>query len=256
MIALQDIEVYNRVLLDAATNSAVNGIQSEMCGYFIKAKNEEIIFKLYPNSHPDPQHTFKMTELDYLDASSYGEIVGLFHSHINSNTEFSDIDKGSCERLGIPWILYVIPEESIHIMYPSGWVAPYTGREFIYGLFDCYALTKDIYRKDLGIILNDYPRGEVGEWNDVPGWDFFNDNFAKEGFVEVPSRTPFKKYDILLFRIGSRKFNHCAVCWEPNRNTMMHHLLDRASVLGVFGGSTFRIGKRLRYSQPLAPINN
>jgi proteasome lid subunit RPN8/RPN11 len=253
MLRLQDVEVFSRRLLDEAINSSIGGLQTEMCGYFIKDINSDIFYQMYENTHADPVNNFSMAETCYIDASKKGEVIGLFHSHINGNSEFSDIDKASCERLGIPWVLYVIPTEEIIIKTPSGWIAPYTGREFVYGVFDCYALVKDVYKQNLGIQLSDYPRGKVGEWNDNSDWNFFVDNFGAEGFTEVARNSVFKKYDILLMQIGSRKFNHCAIAWEPSKNTMLHHLLDRFSSIDVFGGMSFRVGKRLRYSRLIVP---
>ena len=35
--------------------------------------------------------------------------------------------------------------------------APYLGRDWVYGIHDCYSLMRDFYRRELEIVLDDFP---------------------------------------------------------------------------------------------------
>ncbi|WP_255344084.1 NlpC/P60 family protein, partial [Acinetobacter baumannii] len=41
---------------------------------------------------------------------------------------------------------------------PTGYEAPYEGRPYVYGSFDCWTLCRDFYLREFGIELRDYPR--------------------------------------------------------------------------------------------------
>jgi cell wall-associated NlpC family hydrolase len=56
---------------------------------------------------------------------------------------------------------------------------PYVGREFVFGVVDCYTLCRDWYNREFGLNLNDYDRRDKF-W--LRGENLYLDNFAKEGF--------------------------------------------------------------------------
>ena len=41
---------------------------------------------------------------------------------------------------------------------PSGFKLPYVGREFVFGVVDCYTLVHDWYAREYGVQLHDYDR--------------------------------------------------------------------------------------------------
>jgi proteasome lid subunit RPN8/RPN11 len=256
MLTPTDLLPLKRKLLDICINNQPN----ESCGFLVKQSSNLIVYPCL-NVHPDPLNHFEISANSYAEASNQGEIAAIYHSHTYSSEQngkvgFSQVDQAACEASGLPWVLLVLPQEELKTLYPTGYTLPYIDRPFVYGLLDCYALVRDVYKQDLNILLNDYPRGEEGEWNDKADWNFFVDNFAKEGFVECDRRAPLKKYDILLMQIGSAKLNHAAIVWEPERNIILHHLAGRFSGYTVFGGSSYRIGKKLRHKSKFTLISS
>lgn len=232
---LQEIEHLNRALIDYA----VSVYPLEACGLIVKTQSGYEFVEI-KNIHDSPHDNFAISSNDYARASIRGEIAAIFHSHVdasiyNGKFDFSEADRVACEQLGIPWVLAVLPTQEIKINKPSGYRLPLLGREFSYGVVDCYGLIRDAYA-DIGIKLYNYKRGKLYEWNDDPTWNLYEDYFKQEGFVEIDMGSNLRKYDLLLMKIQSDKINHGALMWEPDKNIFIHHLVDRLSELSVFGG--------------------
>lgn len=244
MITPEQIFPYKRYLMDYAINYA----PKEMCGLFVR-RGQYIQFNILPNSSLTPDETFVISPFDYaIIEASCDEVLAVFHSHPQqTDYDFTEVDKASCEATGIDWVLFHPASDEIKIIQPSGYIAEYLNRPFVYGIFDCYSLVKDILKKDKNILLADYPRGDNVLEFQQPGWNMFVENFQNEGFLELSPRGVLQKYDVLLFQIGSSKLNHVAIVWDTNRNIMYHHLAHRFSSATVFGGNTYRPGKKLRH---------
>jgi proteasome lid subunit RPN8/RPN11 len=230
-----------RTLLDYAQSKS----PEESCGYLVRKDDDKLYFFPSPNIYHDPSwkdaknERFAISAEAMASAENHGEVVALFHSHTfasiyNGKLDFSEADKVACEALGMPWVLAVLPQEDVKVLMPSGYRPPLMGRQFVYGAIDCYALVRDAFY-EIGITLNDYPRGALGEWNDNPNWNFFEENFAKEGFLEV-DRKDARKYDVLLMQVRSQKINHVGLMWEPSANVFIHHLIDRLSERSLWDG--------------------
>jgi cell wall-associated NlpC family hydrolase len=97
------------------------------------------------------------------------------------------------------------------------------GREFVHGVHDCYAIVRDYYHQ-LNIELQDYPR--QGEWW-LQGQALYRNNFAAEGFVEVPWET-MRPHDVLLMRVRSQEVENHAAIYLGN-NVILHHLMNSLS---------------------------
>jgi cell wall-associated NlpC family hydrolase len=111
--------------------------------------------------------------------------------------------------------------------------APFLGRPWVYGIYDCYSLFRDFYKREFNIQLADYNRGAEFEWAS-PEWRMFEKNVKDQGFVEVESAE--RKGDMLLMQLQSPFPNHTGVLTNPSRNIFYHHLLDRFSEENVYGG--------------------
>jgi proteasome lid subunit RPN8/RPN11 len=232
----QEIMSLKNQLIDYAISVCDRG---EACGYIVR-KDNQMKFIPCENIHQEPFENFAIAAKDYAIADQEGELVAVFHSHVeatihNGKMEFSQADRIACEESGLMWVLAILPFGELKFTAPSGYMPPLIGREFCYGISDCYSLVRDIYR-DIGIQLNNYPRGYLDEWNTVPDWDMYEENFAKEGFIEVDKYGKLQKYDVLLMQIQSQKINHVAVMWDCDRNVFIHHLIDRLSEESIYGG--------------------
>lgn len=198
----------------------------ECCGFVVNGK-------VVPcqNVHTSPLTNFAISAEDYAKAEEQGEIEAIYHSHIGELDAFSVYDIKACKQCNIPWIMVHLPSNNFHYIDPTG-NAPYEGREWSYGIHDCYGLLRDFYRREFGIELYDFERGEDEEWLN-PGWSMFVDNYADQGFYEVGQ--PSKKGDMLLMRMQSTMPNHVGVMTGRGA-TFYQHLSNRLSQCSVYGG--------------------
>lgn len=178
-------------------------------------------------NHADNPHlNFVISGEDYTQVQAeYGDrgILGVFHSHTNGRAKPSEADLTSCEQLGLPWALFTLPQEELTTFKPSGFVAPLEGREWAYGIQDCYSVIRDSYQQ-LGIYLNDYVREPLFSWNTDPDWDMYRRNFAREGFERVQKP---QKYDLFSMKVRSIKENHCGIYLGQGK--FLHHRIDARS---------------------------
>lgn len=211
----------------------------EMCGLIVKKYTGETIFYQTENIHQDKNENFGISEIDYANADAMGEVIAIVHSHTdanlwNSKLSFSQADIAACNQSNMPWVLVVLPQEQIEVLNPTGIKIPLLGREFSYGILDCYSIIKDAFY-EIGINLNNYPRGNLGEWIDNPDWNLYEESFEKENFVELPFASTLQKYDLLLMRTEGSKIHHAGVFWNEEKNTFVHHLTDRYSSEDFYG---------------------
>jgi proteasome lid subunit RPN8/RPN11 len=209
----------------AIANHAAEAGAHEACGMIV---NQQIL--RVANSHPSPCSHFAISAENYAAAESKGTIEAIYHSHPQGKNGFSIADVKACKQSNIPWIVYDCQTGNFFYANPTGG-APYEGRQWIYGIHDCYSLQRDYYKNELGIELSDFTRGEEGEW-EKPEWQMFANNYADQGFVEIKSAT--QKGDMLLMQIGAPSPNHTGVFLGDN--TFYHHLAGRLSERNVYGG--------------------
>jgi len=185
------------------------------------------------NAHSSPSRHFAITAEDYARFDPLG-IEAIFHSHLYfSEDKFSRHDIASCKQVNVPWVMYCVPANTWHHMDPTG-NAPFLERPWLYGIYDCYGLLRDYYRREFSIELDDYDRGEEFEWKSSE-WRMFEKNFEGQGFREVGDGQA-RKGDMLLMQLQADFPNHVGVMHSPEQNVFYQHLLDRLSEASVYGG--------------------
>lgn len=222
----------------AIAGEARKASPSECCGFVVNGQ-------IMPcdNFSPSPTDYFTISAEDYVKASELGEIEAVYHSHIDGVRGFSRPDIAACKQGGMPWIVFHLPSGDFFYADPTGG-APYEGRQWIYGIHDCYAMVKDFYGKEFGIELSDFERGEELEWENK-GWTMFVDNYSQQGFYEI--ERPERKGDVLLMQVGAPSPNHVGVMTGQD-NCFYHHLMDRVSEKSVYGGYWAKVtAKTLRH---------
>lgn len=197
----------------------------EACGFIVDG-----VLMPCKNRHPDPKNHFAIAAEDYALAEEQGDIECVYHSHSNGNAQFSVHDVQVCKQTNLPWFLYEPKTSTCVYADPTG-NAPYVGRDWAYGIQDCYSLLRDFYRREFGIRLDDFERGENGEW-ERGGWTMFVDNYESQGFVKIQG--PERKGDFLLMQIDAGSPNHAGVM-AGEGNVFYHHLMDRQSQTSVWG---------------------
>lgn len=100
----------------------------------------------------------------------------------------------------------------------------YEGRPFIHGLFDCYTLVRDYYKRKFNIFLPTNIQREWEWWN--KGENLYLENAKDCSFEEV---SDIKKHDVLLMKINSPVPNHAAIYIGDGK--ILHHMAGRFSTI-------------------------
>jgi len=98
------------------------------------------------------------------------------------------------------------------------------GRPFLHGIFDCYTLIKDYYRRNFNLILPTNLQRTWEWW--TQGENLYVDNASKYGFYEV---SEIKKNDVLIMKIQSPVPNHAAIYLGDNK--ILHHIGGKFSCI-------------------------
>lgn len=200
----------------------------EMCGLVAVVKGRRRYFPC-KNLAETPHEHFVLDPLDYAAAEDKGEIVAVVHSHPTTNPAPSAADRVACEKSGLPWYVINPQTQSWGYCEPEGFELPYVGREFVFGLVDCYSLCRDWYGREFGLNLRDYDRRDQF-WK--RGENLYLDNFANEGFREVPV-TELQRGDAILMQIESPLPNHAAIYLGDQM--ILHHAQGRLSSRDLYG---------------------
>lgn len=198
---------------------ANESLPREACGFILFNRSYKI-FKAR-NTRQD-QTSFSINCLDYVSASSEGEIVGVYHSQ--PSKEFSVLDKTNSFHHNLPFILYSVEENCFDTFGPKDYIPPYVGVDFKIGVNDCYSLARRYYRQELNLELKDYSRNEEYLFSDS---NLFEKHFQDEGFVAVaqnPNITidQIKRHDAILFK-NPEGVNSCHVAIYVEANRILHH---------------------------------
>jgi proteasome lid subunit RPN8/RPN11 len=214
-------------LLPAFQDHARSAMPNEACGLVVNGK-----YIRCKNAHEDATRYFAIEAKDYMRAEKKGPVQLVFHSHTDFASDFSPHDIKSCKRSNVPWLMYAVGANSWSYADPTG-NAPYLGRQWAYGIYDCYSLVRDYYKREFAIQLDDYDRGDEFEWTS-PEWRMFEKNFQAQGFIDAEG--PAQKGDVLLMQLQAQFANHVGIIADPPRNIFYQHLLGRLSEENIFGG--------------------
>jgi proteasome lid subunit RPN8/RPN11 len=185
------------------------------------------------NISEEKEKHFVMSPFDYAKAEDMMEITHIVHSHPNVNPEPSQADLVSMEKIELPWLIVNPRTSKYTITEPSGYKAPMVGREFSFGILDCYSIIKDYYESELGIDMPDPSRTDKF-WE--RGENLYVDNFKKAGFerIQFDSIDDVKINDVILIMASSTIANHAAIYLGDNK--MLHHIQNKLSSIDVYGG--------------------
>ena len=215
----------------------------ESVGLLLNIKGKE---KYYPcrNLSMTANQCFILDPEDYVKGSNLGEITAIIHSHPTTLPNPSDADLVSCENSGLPWHIVNPYTETWGYFEPTGYKAPLLGRDWIWGVTDCWSLVRDWYKQEKNIDLIDYQRPiDPEEFLKNPLFEkYANDT----GFRELDSNESLQKGDVLLMSILHPTLNHVAIFLG---DMVLHHLADRLSCREPYSAWLQKCtGKRYRYA--------
>lgn len=200
----------------------------EVCGLVVKVSGILTYYKC--RNIADKDYDFVMDPVDYAMASTKGTVEYVCHSHNSSSAKPSDVDVRVCNAGSVPWLIYATASFDIFILRPGSRSVPLIGRQYSFGILDCYGLAQDLYKERFNIDLG-------RPYIDETTWFQHNTNLLEQyandnGFFKV---TDLKEYDLILFKAGSTRVpNHVGIKMEDDK--FIHHLAYRLSTKEVYGG--------------------
>tara|TARA_R100000231_G_scaffold26064_2_gene23645 strand:+ start:3820 stop:4521 length:702 start_codon:yes stop_codon:yes gene_type:complete len=208
---------------EAALTHAKNEDPKESVGLLLNIKGKERYFPCRNLSMTSHQ-CFILDPEDYVKGSNLGEITGIVHSHPSSQPIASQADKVSCEDSNLPWYIVNPKTEQWGYCEPTGYKAPLLGRQWVWGITDCWSLVVDWYKQEKGIELLDYERPTTPE--DFLANPVFEKYLPSRGFRLLKPNEQLTNGDVLAMSILGKGLNHVAIYLG---DYVLHHLADRLS---------------------------
>jgi proteasome lid subunit RPN8/RPN11 len=193
---------------------------------------------------------FIIDPADYAAAEDRGAVLAVVHSHPYAAANPSPADRAACNESGLPWLIVAWPGEDYYWLQPDDYRAPLIGREFVHGVFDCYALVRDWFAQERGVALPQLAR-EESWW--LAGGNILVENFSRFGFVEIDAASVQDGDCFLMQMPGSPVPNHCGV-FVAGGAQILHQAVNRLSGRDVYGGLWRKATTHcLRYVPPRSP---
>lgn len=217
-----------------AIKFAEENSSQEVCGLFYTNFKT---FYFYPckNISKNIKDSFEISTDDFIKIENLGTIYGIFHSHINENSDFSENDKNCAEESILPIFCYSLQDKKIQEFRPEGYKAQILQKEFICGVSDCFSLVRDYYWNNFNYLIDDFDREEDFEKLNSP---LILENYAKQGFFIPENQIDIKEHDILLFKsIRSVYPHHFEIFVGDSR--VIQHLKNRLSGKNIISEDFF-----------------
>lgn len=217
--------------------AAAAAYPAEACGLIVRSSNRCLRFVPCRNVATDASDRFEIHPDDWADCEDSGQIVAVWHTHPDASAHPSVHDRIGCSRSGLPWLIQAWPDGTILQIQPIQ--QPLVGREFEFGVQDCYTLIQDYFRLELAITLPDFER-EDGFWERKPlaegGWapgrELYLEGFEAAGFVQAQGEP--RPHDVILMQVASEVVNHGGIYLGDG--VMLHHLYGQLSSRVPYAG--------------------
>ena len=143
----------------------------------------------------------------------------------------------------MPWYIVNPTSQEWSYLEPCGYKPPLLGRQWVWGVTDCWSLVRDWYKENKNINLRDWKRPLTPqEFNDKPLFEQCADD---TNFRELQNNERLEDGDVLLMSIMYPTLNHVALFFQGD---VIHHLTDRLSCREPYSEWLLKCtGKRYRY---------
>ena len=180
---------------EAALNHAETEDPKESVGLLLNIKGKE---RYYPcrNLSMTAHQCFILDPEDYVKATNLGDVTAVIHSHPTTPPEPSQADKVSCEQSGLPWHIVNPKTKQWSYYEPQGYEAPLLGRQWVWGVTDCWSLVRDYYKQEKSISLIDYERPITPE--EFMKEPLFEGYAIRTGFRELEPDEKLQAGDVLF----------------------------------------------------------
>jgi len=192
----------------------------EGCGLLGVVKGK---LKWFPCTNiADNDDDFILDSKEFIDISHRSDIVAVVHSHPNSSPEPSKSDINYCNATNLVYYIFSYPSMEQYTLKPIKNKKSLYGREYKFGVNDCYEAIKDYYNS-ISIPIRDRALFEDNWWN--RSLDYFTEEYiATWNFKKVAD---LQENDFLVFNIHSNIGNHCGV--YLGNDIFYHHAENRLS---------------------------
>jgi len=192
----------------------------EGCGVIGVVKGKK---KWFPCTNlAEDDESFILSSSEYLEIKKRADIFAIVHSHPNASNKASEHDIECCNAIGVPYYIFSYPDMELNIVEPTKKAYPLIGREYKFGVRDCFEALRDWLAKE----NIEIPPREPFEDN---WWESNLNYFSEENIknwnhikVDAPQRN-----DVLIFQIRKNVPNHCGV--YLGNDIFFHHAENRIS---------------------------
>lgn len=211
-------------LLQAVMRHAQDVRPREACGLVARVDGEQRYIRCRNIAERDTD--FVMHPDDFADAEDSGEIVGVAHSHVLASPNPSMADLVGVESSNLPWLIVSWPTGTYRLLQPNGFEAPLEGRQYAWGVLDCYTLVQDYYARVLNLPINLHTDRDWQKAEDCN----YSEHLMKFGFLQVEEP---RLHDVLVMRPKRGEPPHMGI--YVGEGKMLHHYNNRYSEISYYG---------------------
>lgn len=208
---------FDRNLIFEAHQHAKAVYPEEACGFLLKDR-----YMRMDNFAKDRTNTFKINHKEFLTHQE--GLLAIMHSH-GDYPHLSAADMEQQIETGVPWGITFVDKGFVTGTYFWGddlEPQDLIGRQFIHGLYDCYATVRDYWRLK-GFDIPDFPRDNLW-WEKNPS---MLEELYKEAGFDYIDESELKEGDSVVMKVLSNVTNHSAIVL--NDGLILHHLYGRYS---------------------------